>query len=253
MNLLSDKYFELYVEQASPLLESGIKKLQKAEEQNNFNYLLNASAVFSSNIEGNSINLNSFLNLKDDLRFTKPKEIKEINDLIKAYRFAKENPLTEINFLQTHETISEELLIASKRGKYREEPVGVYGKEGLIYVAIEPEKVQDEMKSFFENIYELLQKDLTTTEIFYYASLIHLKFVHIHPFMDGNGRCARLLEKWFISNFEKEKTWFIQSERYYWEHLAEYYSNINLGVNYYELNYDNCINFLLMLPNALNQ
>lgn len=253
MNLLSDKYFELYIKQASPLLESGIKKLQKAEEQNNFDYLLNASAVFSSNIEGNSINLNSFLNLKDDLKFTKPKEVKEINDLIKAYRFAKENPLTENNFLQTHKTISEELLIASKRGKYREEPVGVYGREGLIYVAIEPEKVQDEMKSFFENINELLQKNLTTNEIFYYASLIHLKFAHIHPFMDGNGRCARLLEKWFISNFEKEKAWFIQSERYCWEHLAEYYSNINLGVNYYELNYDNCLNFLLMLPNALNQ
>lgn len=253
MNLLSDKYFELYTKQASPLLEIGIRKLQKAEEQNNFDYLLNASAVFSSNIEGNSINLNSFLNLKDDLKFTKPKEVKEINDLIKAYRFAKENLLTEKNFLQTHETISEELLIESKRGKYREEPVGVYGKEGLIYVAVEPEKVQEEMKSFFENIHELIQKDLTTTEIFYYASLIHLKFAHIHPFMDGNGRCARLLEKWFISNFEKEKAWFIQSERYYWEHLAEYYSNINLGVNYYELNYDNCTNFLLMLPNALNQ
>lgn len=253
MQLLSGKYFKKYSIAADKLLKSGIDRIKKAAEQNNFNYLLNASAVFSSNIEGNTIDLNSFLNLKNDLKFTKPKEIKEINDLIKAYNFAKGNPLSEKNFLKTHKIISEELLIESKRGKYREEPVGIYGKEGLIYVAIEPENVQNEMKKFFEEIRSLLHKKLNVDEIFYYASLVHLKFAHIHPFMDGNGRCARLLEKWFISNFENEKSWYIQSERYYWEHRAEYYSNINLGVNYYELNYDNCLNFLLMLPNALNQ
>lgn len=253
MSILTNKYLNTYNKEARVLIESGMDRLQIASAQNNFNYLLNASAVFSSNIEGNTIDLNSFFNLKDDLKFTKPKEIKEINDLIKAYNFAKENSLTEENFLKTHGIISEELLIESKRGKYREEPVGVYDKEGLIYVAIEPENVENEMSKFFYEINELLGKNLAANEIFYYASLIHLKFAHIHPFMDGNGRCGRLLEKWFISNFEKERSWYIQSERYYWEHRDEYYRNINLGVNYYELNYDNCINFLLMLPNALNQ
>lgn len=253
MGLLSDKYLNLYLKDSDVLLNKGLQKLQNAVKENNFNFLLNSSAVFSSNIEGNSIDLNSFLNLKNDLKFTKPKEVKEIDNLIQAYSFAKENFLTEENFLNTHKIISEELLIESKRGKYREEPVGVYGQEGLIYVAIEPENVKNEMEVFFEEINDLIKKKLTINEIFYYASLIHLRFVHIHPFMDGNGRCARLLEKWFVSRFEKEKAWFIQSERYYCEHRAEYYKNINLGTNYYELNYNNCINFLLMLPNALNQ
>jgi len=40
---------------------------------------------------------------------------------------------------------------------------------------------------------------LTDSELFF-AALIHLVFVKIHPFDDGNGRAARLLEKWFTGN-----------------------------------------------------
>lgn len=81
----------------------------------------------------------------------------------------------------------------------------------------------------------------------------NLKFVHIHPFWDGNGRSARLLEKWFLSKQINGRAWKIQSEKYYKEHLANYYDTINLGVNYYELNYDNCIPFLMLLPLSLQQ
>jgi Fic family protein len=51
-------------------------------------------------------------------------------------------------------------------------------------LAIEPELVEKEMKSFFEEILEILKQDLSNEEIFFYASLIHLRFVHIHPFSD---------------------------------------------------------------------
>ena len=87
--------------------------------------------------------------------------------------------------------------------------------------------------------------------MFYFASLIHLIFVHIHPFRDGNGRAARLIEKWFIAEKLGSKFWIMQSEKYYKEHQQEYYEKINLGVNYYELNYDNCLPFLIMLPECL--
>jgi Fic family protein len=40
------------------------------------------------------------------------------------------------------------------------------------------------MKELFADIEFLLQKNLTNEEIFYFASFIHLKFVHIHPFTD---------------------------------------------------------------------
>ena len=39
----------------------------------------------------------------------------------------------------------------------------------------------------------LLKNELTVDEVFYYAAYIHLVFVNIHPFVDGNGRATRLI------------------------------------------------------------
>ena len=74
----------------------------------------------------------------------------------------------------------------------------------------------------------------------------------IHPFNDGNGRTARLLEKWFLATLLGEKAWYIGSEHYYYKNLQAYYHNLaHVGLFYEELNYDKSIPFLLMLPNAV--
>ena len=252
MNVSDKKYFDQYSTIIGDQVPELIKKFDFSESKGGFDYLTKASAVYSSNIEGNSIDLNSFMNYElNKKKFKVGKEIEEIKNLIKAYLFAQENKLTEKNLLYCHRILSETLLIKSKRVKYRIEPVGVYGKSGIAYLAIEPEFVNEKMKIFFSGISELLVKSLTEEEVFYFASLIHLIFVHIHPFRDGNGRAARLLEKWFIAENLGHKFWKIPSEEFYKTNQQRYYDEINLGVNYYELNYDNCIGFLEMLPNCL--
>lgn len=252
MRITEGKYFANYHQTIGCEIPELIQNYDFSENNGGFDYLTKSSAVYSSNIEGNSIDLNSFMNyeLSKD-KFKPGKEIEEIENLIEAYEFAQKNNISEKKLLACHKIFSETLLIKSKRGKYRIEQVGVFGKSGLAYMAIEPEFVEQEMKIFFRDIEELISANLNEIEVFYFASLIHLRFAHIHPFRDGNGRAARLLEKWFIAEKLGRNFWKISSEEYYKANQARYYESINLGVNYYELNYDNCLGFLEMLPNCL--
>ena len=252
MKITERKYLDSYLLSIGGQVSTLIQNFDFSEDKGGFDYLTKASAVYSSNIEGNSIDLNSYMNYElSKEKFKAGKEIAEIENLIEAYRFAQHHKLSEKNLLNCHKIFSETLLIKSKRGKYRIEQVGVFGKSGIAYLAIEPEFVEKEMKVFFQGISDLIHSDLTEVEVFYFASLIHLRFAHIHPFRDGNGRAARLLEKWFIADKLGEDLWRIPSEKYYMQNQAKYYETINLGVNFYELNYDRCIGFLEMLPNCL--
>lgn len=82
--------------------------------------------------------------------------------------------------------------------------------------------------------------------------MIHLVFAKIHPWNDGNGRSARIIEKWFLAEKLGEKAWFIQSEKMYYQHHQFYYQNLRrLGLEYDTLDYNKALPFLQMLPKAL--
>lgn len=254
MRLTDKKYFEAYQQQFAGALERWFSAYEYSTIALDLSYRNNTSAVYSSNIEGNSIDVNSFMNsIISKTKFKPNKDFSEINDLVKAYEFAQQNELTEKNILKAHKILSHTLLIKDKRGKYRTDRMGVFDSAGLVYLAIEDHLLEEKMKILFSDI-EILKRDqLNLAEAFYHASLLHLIFVHLHPFWDGNGRTARLLEKWFLATVIGAKAWKIQSEKYYKEHLSDYYRNINLGVNYYELDYDKCLPFLFMLPYSLQE
>ena len=252
VKITDKKYFQDFFKKKGCQIDNLIKQFDFSESNGSFEYLTKASAVFSSNIEGNSIDLNSFMNYElNKQKFNDNKEVKEIENLVSAYNFAENNSLTERNLLLCHKILSETLLIKSKRGKYRIEPVGVFGKKGLVYLTVEPEFVKQLMSNLFCEINPLISADLTQEEVFYFAAMIHLNFVHIHPFRDGNGRIARLLEKWFIVKKLGKKFFKIPSEEFYKNNQQKYYETINLGVNFYELNYDGCVDFLTLLPDCL--
>lgn len=252
MKVTERKYLEAYTKSIGHEIPTLIENYDFSENRGGFEYMTKSSAVYSSNIEGNSIDLNSYMNYEMNKdKFKVGKEIEEIENLIEAYEFAQNNKLNEKNLLNCHKIFSDTLLIRSKRGNYRIEQVGVFGKSGLAYMAVEPEFVEKEMKVFFEDINELILSKLNEIEVFYYASLIHLRLAHIHPFRDGNGRAARLIEKWFVAERLGRNFWKMPSEEYYKKNQVKYYETINLGHSFYELNYDQCIGFLEMLPNCL--
>lgn len=254
MEVTERKYFDPYVALIGNRIPELVSDFDFTARRGDLDFLTTASAVYSSNIEGNSIDLNSYMNyaMNGD-KFKEGKEVEEIENLVSAYKLAQSSELKEKMLLSCHMILSETLLIKSKRGKYRTEQVGVFGKSGLSYLAVEPELVSKEMKLLFTGVDSLLTLDLTAAEVFYYASMIHLKFVQIHPFRDGNGRAARLLEKWFIAQKLGSQFWKLPSEEFYFKHKKRYYEALDLGVNYYELHDDRSIGFLTMLPECMTE
>jgi Fic family protein len=120
------------------------------------------------------------------------------------------------------------------------------------YEAASAHLVKSEYDTFWGELDDLLDANLKFEEIFYYASLIHLVFVKIHPFNDGNGRTGRLLEKWFLASKLGDRAWYVPSELYYYNNLKSYYHNLaRIGLFYDDLKYEKGIPFLLMLPNSL--
>jgi Fic family protein len=120
------------------------------------------------------------------------------------------------------------------------------------YVAASPFELEAEMEKFYTDLTLLLKTEMSIEEVFFYASMIHLVFVKIHPWNDGNGRSARLIEKWFIEEKLGDKARFVQSEKMYYDHHQTYYSKIRLlGLEYSTLDYSKALPFLLMLPDAV--
>lgn len=79
MEILSDKYLAKYRTLAGKKISGKFKKLnlisKEEPAENNFEYYLESSAVFSSAIEGNTIDLNSFMNSK---QFKKKLQVRNI-------------------------------------------------------------------------------------------------------------------------------------------------------------------------------
>ncbi len=252
LKILNQDYFNDYKMRLAVDVETGFDELRnKTQRFDDFEFYLANSAVHSSNIEGNRISLDTFLKTTEFNLHLRTKEITEIEDLITAYQFARENDLTLTTILSAHKMFSKSILVKNERGKIRSVMVGVRSEGRLIYLAVEPEFIIPELEKLFEDISLLLKSKLTTTEVFYYAAFIHLVFVYIHPFVDGNGRATRLIEKWFLAKKLGNSAWCITSEKNYWENRPAYYKNLQIGANYYEVKYEKSLPFLLMLPDAL--
>jgi Fic family protein len=250
---------ELLVEFTMQVNESPTHKLNSIPKLelpvDYFQFYKSVSSVYSSKIEGEDIDFDSyfkhrFMNVRFQADYTK-----KADDLYSAYDFIDSNILTLENVIKAHSILSSNLLPNDQQGFIRTNPMFVLNSNDQIeYVAASPNDVRPELEKLFCDIKLLQDKDLNSYEIFYYASLIHLVFVKIHPFQDGQGRTARLIEKWFLLEKLGEKANSIQLEKNYYQNLKAYYNNIKkLGLEYEELDYKRGLNFLLMTVSSINK
>ena len=112
LKLISIEYLQEYSNKVKVDWFDVFNKL-KAKTQfslEDFEYYIISSSLYSSKIEGNTLDANSFFRNRGKKTSPKKKEVQEIETLMEAYKFASENKLNRTNFLKTHFILSKTLL-----------------------------------------------------------------------------------------------------------------------------------------------
>jgi Fic family protein len=107
----------------------------------------------------------------------------EAYDLL--FRLAKSQDITEANIKELHRLFYYRIDV-KQAGKYRKLRVIITGTN---FIPPAPERIPVLMESFIAGLPETRVK----RHLVEFAAIIHKEFVTIHPFIDGNGRAARLL------------------------------------------------------------
>ncbi|HOG91867.1 MAG TPA: Fic family protein [Syntrophales bacterium] len=107
----------------------------------------------------------------------------EAYDLL--FRLAKGRYISEANIKELHRLFYYRI-DAKQAGKYRKQRVIITGTE---FIPPVPERIPELMQSFIAGIPGAREEHHPVE----FAAILHWELVTIHPFIDGNGRTARLL------------------------------------------------------------
>ena len=185
-------------------IEKNKQKLQKLLENSNnkkemYKWLKTELAYTSNAIEGNTLTRKETeLVINDGITSTS----KPLQHYIEAVNHAKAFEKI-ITFLDEDKNINENFILNIHKiiltgldddnaGFYRNCRVRI---SGSTVIMPNPIKVPDLMTNFYNWLSDNIDNEPIT------AILAHLKFVSIHPFVDGNGRCARLLMNTILLKF----------------------------------------------------
>lgn len=182
------------------LLEAKLKKLHSKtfKDQESLESWFDVELTHSSNaIEGNSLTRIETAEVmekgvKANISGKPLKDLLEARNLAEALKYIKNIAKT----LKSHQFITENEILKIHKiiltgidnnwaGKYRQSEIFVHGSNSIFPM---PEVVPVLMKNFISWLER--EQDENPVKI---ASDAHYKFVSIHPFIDGNGRCGRLI------------------------------------------------------------
>ncbi|MDP3976010.1 MAG: Fic family protein [bacterium] len=154
----------------------------------------------SNGIEGNTLSLNETYWVFQEGITVKGKSLKEhleVKDhkraLERLYELVESSDDPDFNerlIKDLHYLVIEQSEESDDQD-YRQADVFISGSD---HVPPKPNEIKAAMKSLL-NWTRLHQRDYHLIE---FAALFHHRFAHIHPFLDGNGRTARLLTNLFL-------------------------------------------------------
>jgi len=176
------------------------------------------SSLYSAKIEGNTFKEKDLDNLG---KFDKNlRERLEIENIISALNFLKgqKNKIIDVSFvLSLHEIVMKNISIDA--GRLRVDPSAIFNQAGFpVYIPPLPSQIS----GFLEELITYINSS-TNENILIKASLAHMVFEKIHPFLDGNGRVGRLLYQSILIKNNYHFNWLLTVEEEINDKKEEYY------------------------------
>ena len=172
------------------LMQNPIEKTlnESIEKDFRLNYTYNSTAI-----EGNTLTLNETKAILEDGITIKGKSLREHFEVVnhtKAIRYIEniaksKEPLSENQIKYIHYLVLNSI-DDENAGKYRMCNVRISGSK---HIPPQYHKIQAKIERFMDWYFNEAQKLHPIIK----ASRVHIDFVEIHPFIDGNGRTSRLL------------------------------------------------------------
>ncbi len=175
------------------------------------------SSLFSARVEGNTLTLN------DLTPGSTVQKKAEVFNLLKALEWLRERERKDITLtelLTMHKIAMKGL--TPDAGKMRNEVSAIFNQAGIaIYMPPPPKQAHKYLE-------KLLKYASSDKERFapIRAVLVHYAFEKIHPFLDGNGRCGRLLLQKVLMQSGYGMKGLIVFEEYLDTHRSEYYRSL---------------------------
>lgn len=237
MNLFDEIKPIYYIDdEMNNILQDINKKLNniKISDRKKRKYMISKSKIRSIHsslaIEANSLSLFDVENISNNKQVLgKKNEVQEVKNAIEAYNNINDyNYKSEKDLLKVHGIMMK--YFDEDNGNYRNHGEAVKKKDEIIYIAPESVLISSLMKSLFEYI------NNSDLNIIILSAIFHYYFVFIHPFSDGNGRCARFWVTLMLINYDKnfefiplEEEIYLNQENYYLA-IAECHNNGNVNV-----------------------
>jgi len=216
------------------LLKSELDSLRplSTDQVNNLKRLFDIDFTFNSTaIEGNTFSLQETrivlldgitIGGKSTREHLEIVNHKEAIDFIESIAHKKLEDYRRSDILNIHYLVLKGI-DSENAGKYRVSPVYVRLKDGRIHKFTDPLKLTDEMDSFFSWFFSPKAEHPVIV-----AAEAHTRFVTIHPFVDGNGRTARLIMNLILFHYGFSPAVIKVSQRsQYLDSMEEWQQNKN--------------------------
>ncbi len=197
------------------------------------------SAYSSTSIEGNPLPLtdvkrilkNAPLAMRNSERevLNYNKILMHLNELVSLGKLKISTDL----ILKIQKGVTEKLLSKYHSGHFRKEPVVVHNPKTRKVVYLPPD--HKDVQPLMKDLVGFVESHRSKIDPLILAGVFHKQFVVIHPFIDGNGRTARLATKVLLASMGLDTFNLFSFENYYNQNVSKYFEEVGLVGNYYDL------------------